>query len=69
MTTYLRPEGAIHCDEHGCCISDHTVAIRDSVVKRECFNMIKILTDRLPDSHETGSPDVPVAEVVSSWGT
>ena len=69
MTTYLRPEGAIHCDEHGCCIGDHTVAIRDSVREWKCFNMFKNIGHRLPDSHETGRPGVTPAEVVSSWGT
>ena len=68
MTTYWKPNWetgeVIHCDEHGCCISDHTVAIRDSVWERECFNMIKILTDRLPDSHGIARESVPVCEVV-----
>ena len=58
MSTYLRPEGAIHCDEHGCCIGEHTVANGNSVWKWERFNMFKILPDRLPDSHENARESV-----------
>ena len=63
MTTYWKPNWetgeVIHCDEHGGCISDHTVASGNSVSKWECFKMIKILADRLPDSHETAMQGVP----------
>ncbi len=73
MTTYWKPNWetgeVIHCDEHGCCISDHTVASGNSVSKWECFKMLKILPDRLPDSHGIARENVTVAEVVSSWGT
>jgi len=54
----------IHCDEHGCCISDHTVANGNSVGEWECFNMFKILVDRLPDSYGIARENVTVAEVV-----
>ena len=73
MTAYWKPNWAtgevIHCDEHGCCISEHTVASGNSVSKWECFKMLKILPDRLPDSHENARESVTPAEVVSSWGT
>ena len=68
MTTCWKPNWATgevtHCDEHGCCISDHSVAIRDSVSKWECFNMFKILPDLLPDSYGIARENVTVAEVV-----
>ena len=73
MTTYWKPNWetgeVIHCDEHGCCISDHTVANGNSVSRWECFKMLKILPDHLPDSHENARESVTPAEVVSSWGT
>lgn len=72
MTTYWRPNlktgEVVFCDEHGCVLRNvpdgHSVAIRDSVGESECFNMVKILTDLLPDSHGIARESVPVAEVV-----
>ena len=62
MTTYWRPDWStgevIHCDEHGCCISEHTVASGNSVSKWKRFKMFKILPDRLPDSHENARENV-----------
>ena len=73
MTTYWKPNWetgeVIHCDEHGCCIREHTVANGNSVSRWECFKMLKILPDHLPDSHENARESVTPAEVVSSWGT
>ena len=72
MTTYWRPNlktgEVVFCDEHGCVLRNvpdgHSVAIRDSVGESECFNMVKILTDLLPDSHGIARENVPVCEVV-----
>ncbi len=72
MTTYWRPNlktgEVVFCDEHGCVLRNvpdgHSVANGNSVGESECFNMIKILTDLLPDSHGIARENVTVAEVV-----
>ena len=72
MTTYWKPNlktgEVVFCDEHGCVLRNvpdgHSVANGNSVGESECFNMLKILADLLPDSHENARESVTVAEVV-----
>lgn len=50
---------AVFCDEHGCCIGEHTVAKGNTVWEWKRFNMFKIIPDLLPDSHENVRESVP----------
>ncbi|MGA0233375.1 MAG: hypothetical protein ACO3MB_10940 [Saprospiraceae bacterium] len=50
---------AVFCDEHGCCIGEHTVANGNSVGEWKRFNMFKIIPDLLPDSHGIARESVP----------